>query len=80
MSKTNIYYVTFKGVARNAKGQSFASIEDTIVYAENIEDAIKTLKDFWKNAKSDPFWTKSMKESEESYEILKIEKGDFYAL
>lgn len=46
MSKTNIYYVTFKGVTRNAKGQSFASIEDTIVYAENIEDVIKTLKDF----------------------------------
>lgn len=80
MSKTNIYYVTFKGVTRNAKGQSFASIENTIVYAENIEDAIKTLKDFWKNAKSDPLWTKSMKESEESYEILKIEKGDVYAL
>lgn len=70
MSKTNIYYVTFKGVTRNAKGQSFASIEDTIVYAENIEDAIKTLKDFWKRED----------EPEESYEILKIEKGDFYAL
>lgn len=80
MSKTNIYYVTFKGVTHNEKGQSFASIEDTIVYAENIEEAIKTLKDFWKNAKSDPFWTKSMNEPEESYEILKIEKGDFYAL
>ncbi len=78
MSKTNIYYVTFKGVTRNTNGQSFASIENTIVYAENIEDAIKTLKDFWKDAKSDPFWTKSMKEPEESYEILKIEKGDFY--
>ena len=70
MSKTNIYYVTFKGVTRNAKGQSFASIENTIVYAENIEDAIKTLKDFWKRED----------EPEESYEILKIEKGDFYAV
>lgn len=70
MSKTNIYYVTFKGVTRNAKGQSFASIEDTIVYAENIEEAIKTLKDFWKREG----------EHEESYEILKIEKGDFYAV
>lgn len=80
MSKTNIYYVTFKGVTRNKKGFGFASIENTIVYAENIEDAIKTLKDFWNNAKSDPFWTKSMNEPEESYEILKIEKGDFYAV
>ena len=70
MSKTNIYYVTFKGVTRNVKGQSFASIENTIVYAENIEDAIKTLKDFWKREG----------EPEESYEILKIEKGDFYAV
>lgn len=71
MSKTYIYYVTFKGITRNTKGQSFASIENTIVYAENIEDAIKALKDFW---------TKSTNESEETYEILKIEKGDIYAI
>lgn len=72
MSKNNIYYVTinFKGITRNKRGFGFASIEDTIVYAEDIEDAIKTLKDFWKRTG----------EPEESYEILKIEKGDFYAL
>lgn len=76
MSKTNIYYVTFKGVTHNEKGQNFTSIENTIVYAENIEDAIKALKDFWEKAMPDPFWTKGEKELEETYEILKIEKGD----